>query len=655
MWNQRKKIGADEYDFYQMSSDSGLHFSEETTPIILAAQKNMFKIVQLLLDRGEFIHIPHKYNCQCTECLNRVKFDHLRAAKIRLNSYKGLASEAYISLSSKDPILRSFTLSKELRHMADMQKFFKKDYNELAAKLSSYVVLLLDQIQTQEELELIVNKVGKSNEEHYEQFGRLKLALRYGEKKFVSHPSIQQKLDQTWYAGQHRLEHSALPQKILGVILIVLFYPILLGCYLIQPKSRLGTIISYPCIKFICHSLSFTAFITLIILSTLEMSSYSENKLSTSLPDIFAQYNRFCNTSPDSSYFGNDFPLRKCNIQPMEMLLIVFIVGFIVQELQQIYEGGLCEYSYSYSNIMDFAMLSLYTMCFSLRFCILFKRQQSTQYLQELSNGTIDFMEKFYDVYWLNADRYYWNKDDPENVAEALFAVANILSFARISYILPANATLGPLQISIGRMVKEILKFFLLFCLVLAAFIVGLQNLYFISTFRTAFWSLFGRGEPHAVQLGDYDNSFTEDVGYVIYGIYNIAMVTVLLNMLIAMMTRSFENIATYSDAEWKYARSLLYMEYMDDSLTLPVPFNILTVLRAIFSVFCSFVSYFRRLCKHAPHSSNTTDCGHCPGVAMQSKSGQDNVAYEVTDENSVSYGQTVSCSKKLTYEVKIF
>uniref|UniRef100_A0A0L8GAR0 Uncharacterized protein n=1 Tax=Octopus bimaculoides TaxID=37653 RepID=A0A0L8GAR0_OCTBM len=344
-------------------------------------------------------------------------------------------------------------------------------------------------------------------------------------------------------------------------------------------------------------------------------------------------------------------------------------VRFIVQELQQIYEGGLCEYSYSYSNIMDFAMLSLYTMCFSLRFCILFKRQQSTQYLQELSNGTIDFMEKFYDVYWLNADRYYWNKDDPENVAEALFAVANILSFARISYILPANATLGPLQISIGRMVKEVplrgtsvdkivyrRPSVTQTILSMSPDVIqgkgkGADTTCFISTFRTAFWSLFGRGEPHAVQLGDYDNSFTEDVGYVIYGIYNIAMVTVLLNMLIAMMTRSFENIATYSDAEWKYARSLLYMEYMDDSLTLPVPFNILTVLRAIFSVFCSFVSYFRRLCKHAPHSSNTTDCGHCPGVAMQSKSGQDNVAYEVTDENSVSYGQTVSCSKKLTYE----
>lgn len=40
------------------------------------------------------------------------------------------------------------------------------------------------------------------------------------------------------------------------------------------------------------------------------------------------------------------------------------------------------------------------------------------------------------------------------NLAEGLFAVANILSFSRISYLLPANESLGPLQISVGRMVK---------------------------------------------------------------------------------------------------------------------------------------------------------------------------------------------------------
>ena len=76
-----------------------------------------------------------------------------------------------------------------------------------------------------------------------------------------------------------------------------------------------------------------------------------------------------------------------------------------------------------------------------------------------------------------------------------------------------------------------------------------------LATFRTVFWSLFGRGEPDAVRLGSYNNSLTEDVGYIIYGIYNIVMVTVLINMLIAMMTRSFTNIAVSTRTEDVSAR----------------------------------------------------------------------------------------------------
>ena len=43
---------------------------------------------------------------------------------------------------------------------------------------------------------------------------------------------------------------------------------------------------------------------------------------------------------------------------------------------------------------------------------------------------------------------------DPLNTAEGLTAIVNILSFSRISYLLPSIESLGPLQISLGRMVK---------------------------------------------------------------------------------------------------------------------------------------------------------------------------------------------------------
>lgn len=63
-------------------------------------------------------------------------------------------------------------------------------------------------------------------------------------------------------------------------------------------------------------------------------------------------------------------------------------------------------------------------------------------------------------------------------------------------------------------------------------------------TIHTVFWALFGRGNQDAVSIGGYSSAFTEHTGYIIYGAYNAAMVTVLLNMLIAMMSRSFTLIA---------------------------------------------------------------------------------------------------------------
>jgi len=65
-----------------------------------------------------------------------------------------------------------------------------------------------------------------------------------------------------------------------------------------------------------------------------------------------------------------------------------------------------------------------------------------------------------------------------------------------------------------------------------------------VKTFRTVFWSVFGRGETNVVTLSEYNNHLTENFGYILYGLYNCIMVTVLINMLIAMMARSFQAIA---------------------------------------------------------------------------------------------------------------
>jgi ankyrin repeat protein len=127
--NEKKFVNEDTDSFWQTPSSDDAQFSPDITPLILAAQFNRTEIVQMLLIGGDRITKPHNYHCKCNECSNKFKFDSLRHAQSRLNAYRGLASESYISLASVDPILTAFELGRELRSLSGKEKYFKvKNY-----------------------------------------------------------------------------------------------------------------------------------------------------------------------------------------------------------------------------------------------------------------------------------------------------------------------------------------------------------------------------------------------------------------------------------------------------------------------------------------------------------------------------------------------
>jgi len=51
-------------------------------------------------------------------------------------------------------------------------------------------------------------------------------------------------------------------------------------------------------------------------------------------------------------------------------------------------------------------------------------------------------------LYWINADRFYWNNGDVECLAEAFFAMGNVVSICRICFLLPIIPFVGPLQVN---------------------------------------------------------------------------------------------------------------------------------------------------------------------------------------------------------------
>ena len=123
--NDKKIVNEDTDSFWQTSSSHDAQFSSDVTPLILASQCKRTEIVQMLLIAGDRIIKPHDLQCKCNECSNKFKFDSLKLAQSRLNTYRGLASELYISLASIDPIQTAFELGYELRKLAYNEKFFK--------------------------------------------------------------------------------------------------------------------------------------------------------------------------------------------------------------------------------------------------------------------------------------------------------------------------------------------------------------------------------------------------------------------------------------------------------------------------------------------------------------------------------------------------
>ena len=101
-------------------------FPDDLTPLILAATRNQYEIVKLLLARGETINKPHHAYCMCAKCHELLESsDELEVARVRLLTYRGLASDSYITLSSPDSLYTAFQLGQTLKKNGEIEKYYK--------------------------------------------------------------------------------------------------------------------------------------------------------------------------------------------------------------------------------------------------------------------------------------------------------------------------------------------------------------------------------------------------------------------------------------------------------------------------------------------------------------------------------------------------
>ncbi|RZC42137.1 short transient receptor potential channel 4, partial [Asbolus verrucosus] len=534
-------------------------FPDYITPLILAAQCGHYEIIEMLIDRGHTISKPHSPTCRCMDCKAQLeKDDLLHAEHLRMNLYRSVCNPAYICHSSHDPILTSFQLSAELKECAFLVPEFRTNYNELAAEVSNFAVELIGGCRNSGEIETVLRqKAGIGNSTIF-MYPRLVLAMDYKQKNFVAHPQTQHIVESTWHGTWHDYNLKPIPAKILYPIFRILMLPVIAVMCIVMPKHQMVAHWNIPLNRMINHSAAFFVFLVLIFIES-NMEKTNQKRL-----------------PPNSG---------------LEPVIIVFVVGNVWGVIRMCLIQGPRRY---------FRYLWNWHAVVSNTFFILTFVFWLASYLDAMSNDQVDL------------ERKYWHHLDPLLIAEGTFAVATIMTFIKLMFFCRLNYYLGPLQISLGKMCSDMAKYITIFTIIILAFTAGLCRFYnyydgmvqvdsndiktaqvssfidFTTTLKTFFWAVFCMAPLESADViienlpGETENTtiinkhlFTEAVGYIAFALFEVLIVIMILNMLIATMSATFQRVIDNLDVEWTFGKTDFYLEYMLQP-TLPPPLNLI-------------------------------------------------------------------------------
>ncbi|XP_035680522.1 short transient receptor potential channel 3-like isoform X2 [Branchiostoma floridae] len=615
----------------KIDNDDMSPFPPEMTPIIMACQKNEVDIIyRLVHEKGEHVVRPHDYFCPCNVCENRRKADAFRFSRWRLMMYRALASPAYISLSSSDPIRSAFEIGGETRKLAEIEKELKNEYTTLFKQCEQYAVDLLDQCRTLDEINTVLNepwedkKPGDQEEVEADTeeldddmllLPRIKLAIRYEQKRFVSHPNCQQPLYDLWYTSAPTSRPTFF-LKLFMFLFVTAMLPLLMLAYWLAPNSKIANFMKRPLMKFSLFAASYFIFLALLVVQSAGVGQIAGANV-TVHPSVVSQYG-----------LPSSVVLRPDISSWLEITLMCFVAGFVLMKCRLMWFLGWTTFFREKWNVYDTVMSVLLVTCYALDVATHLKTHEAKAFFNvtgadstAIVQGDVSAAIVSGHYRYIDADRRIWLGEDPKLVSECMFAIGCTMAFCRVFINFPISEELGPLQISLGRMMGDIIRFIIIFVVIFIAFWMGLFNLYnyytlegrpvesfgfidWYQAFRTLFWSLFGMVELDSdpTIVPGVTHELVERVGWFLFGLYNVASIIVLLNMLIAMMNKSYEHITADSDVEWKFSRAKLYMLYFGKGISVaPFPFNLVPTPSGVYKGF----KWLREKCKRRRNPSS--------------------------------------------------
>ncbi|XP_071803242.1 transient receptor potential-gamma protein-like [Asterias amurensis] len=590
-----------------------------TVPLLLAARlENNVSTVKTLIKHGAVIP-------PLEELQQRVCKDSYGNFLASIHWYEANSDNAYIVITSKDPVKRIFELGKSLEQL---QNSFhvprsKQLCENIGAKLSALSVRMLNLTRDDKEVDLLLNG-GAKNTPHPSVPLRIQQAIDVGFKEFVSHPSCQDYMVSQWQLSSPYHDHLNggpwVKTALLHVFMVTFFFiPCLV--YTFIPSDNVRLQMKRPFVRFMLTLSSRLYFLFLLVISTLDPMQYPTDVVPPDPSELNGQTTRVLNYKTKS--------WDACMI-----LIISWIIGMTVAKVQHIWTVGIQYYATKQPwSLLEVTQLILYWIYIALNIVAYVKNLQETlpvpsKLLRETVQDEVEqpLVDTVQYGMQIGDTRFEWNQHEPLLIAEAAFSVANVLTFLHLLHCLLVVESLGPLLVSMRGMMADVCKFLVIFIFVLVSFAIGLTQLYrtfealdkvlceasnkeasnkedcpetpflsFSNSMWSLFWSLFNPIELHNLTV-DKDLYFTSLVGASLYATFMLLGVVVLLNALIAMMSNTYTRVEENSDVEWKVARTKLMSEYMSLRVTVPPPFNLIPSVKSI----TRFTRYVRRKCSQS-------------------------------------------------------
>jgi len=348
-------------------------------------------------------------------------------------------------------------------------------------------------------------------------------------KNCVAHANVQGYLSDVW-KGDNPLFDGW--RTVVLSLLCMLIPP--LWAFLALPYNKYSRV---PTLRFICYVISHFYLITLLILVTVVPWNRSYEEL---------------------------FPT------PYEWILLIWLSGMLISQISE-------PQSRSGMGIFPPLVLGLSTIAILMHIVAIFITGQAREELM-------------------------YGRDQVLGLG-LLLCVVQCMEFLSLHHLF------GPWSIIIRSLIQDLLRFLVILMIFIFGFALQLTVVYKpvynlkhvkiptetvpipkregpLIVFEHLFFAMFGLTGKSDIDSYDSNTNppATKYLALVIFGFFEIIIIIVLINLLIAMMSNTYTRLEERSDIEWKFGRATI-IRNMTKTVATPVPLNIITTLVAIFRI----------------------------------------------------------------------